>query len=194
MTSLSDRPIELFSENIIPKIGKKTLKGSTYPYMFFERDTWRKKIFFEEAVKCVKEEDEEGLWSVVKKVWIDFNISTVSERVRMKKQGRLTTEYMLSLAQDSCPCCGSAMWYGRVYNMVEGYRKPSLDRLDPESGYVNQNIWIICNVCNTRKNNARNPIELIKIGLAWRKQEEKALEEYKKYIKEIPTLETFFGS
>tara|TARA_B100000282_G_C31532339_1_gene399021 strand:- start:76 stop:663 length:588 start_codon:yes stop_codon:yes gene_type:complete len=193
MKNFSDKPIELFPEDIGPKIGKKTLKGSTYPYMVFEGDTWRKQTFFREAVNRLKEDDEEGLWTVIKKVWIDFNISIRPERVRMRKQGRLTPEHMLSLAEDSCPCCGNVMWYGRVHNMVEGYRKPSLDRLDPEGGYIDQNIWIICNTCNTRKNNARRPIELLRIGLAWKKQEDKLLkkdrEEYTKYF---PNLDNFF--
>jgi hypothetical protein len=193
MMNVSDKPIELFSENLFPRIGKKTLKGSTYPYMTFHGDTWRKKSFFEEAVKYVKEDDEEQLWQVIKKVWIDFNLSTDPERTRMKKQGRLTTDYLLSLAQDNCPCCGSAMWYGRVYNMVEGYRKPSLDRMDPDGGYVNENVWIICNVCNTRKNNSKAPLDLVKIAVAWREQEIKALEKYKKYAKDLPSLEKFFG-
>ena len=194
MTNLANKPIELFSEDLFPKIGKKTLKGSTYPYMVFHGDTWRKKSFFEEAVKCVKEGDEEQLWQVTKKVWIDFNLSTSSERTRMKKQGRLTTDYLLSLAQDNCPCCGNAMWYGRVYNMVKGYRKPSLDRMDPEGGYVNENVWIICNVCNTRKNNAKTPLDLMKIAFAWREQEVKGLKKYEEYVKDFPilTLENFW--
>lgn len=194
MTNLSNKPIELFSEDLSPKIGKKTLKGSTYPYMVFHGDTWRKKSFFEEAVKYVKEGDEEQLWQVTKKVWIDFNLSTSSERTRMKKQGRLTTDYLLSLAQDNCPCCGNAMWYGRVYNMVKGYRKPSLDRMDPEGGYVNENVWIICNVCNTRKNNAKTPLDLMKIAFAWREQEVKGLKKYEEYVKDFPilTLENFW--
>lgn len=162
--------------------------------MVFHGDTWRKKSFFEEAVKCVKEGDEEQLWQVTKKVWIDFNLSTSSERTRMKKQGRLTTDYLLSLAQDNCPCCGNAMWYGRVYNMVKGYRKPSLDRMDPEGGYVNENVWIICNVCNTRKNNAKTPLDLMKIAFAWREQEVKGLKKYEEYVKDFPilTLENFW--
>jgi len=193
MTITTENPIQLFSENLFPKIGKKTLKGSTYPYMTFHGDTWRKKSFFEEAVNCVKDNDEEKLWQVIKKVWIDFNISTQSERTRMKMQRRLTTEYMLSLAHDNCPCCGNAMWYGRVHNMVEGYRKPSLDRMDPEGGYVNENVWIICNTCNTRKNNAKTPLELIKIALAWREQEVKGLQKYEEYKKDLPSLDKFFG-
>lgn len=195
MNNLSDKPIQLFSENLFPKIGQKTLKGSTYPYMVFHGDTWRKKAFFEEAVKYVKEGNEEQLWQVIKKVWIDFNLSTSSERTRMRKQNRLSPDYLLSLAEDNCPCCGSAMWYGRVWNMVKGYRKPSLDRMDPDAGYVNENVWIICKDCNTRKNNSKTPLELIKIAFAWKEQETKALKRYEKYKNDFPgiDLEKFFG-
>jgi hypothetical protein len=170
----------------------RILSGSTYPYMQFEKDTWRKKTYFEEAKIAFEKDDDKSIWQIVKKVWVDFNISTRSERVRMTKQGRLNPEYLLSLCKDNCPCCGRAMWYGRVHNFVEGYQKPSLDRLDPAGGYVNENVWIICLSCNTKKNNSQNPMELVKLALAWHKMMKSKLEEYDEYVKEFPSLEGFF--
>ncbi len=169
----------------------RILSGSTYPYMHFERDTWRKKTFFDEAVIAHQNDDEETLWKIVKKVWVEFNISTNTERVRMRKQGRLNLDYVLSLCEDNCPCCGRAMWYGRVHNFVEGYQKPSLDRIDPQGGYVNENVWIICNKCNTKKNDSSNPMELINLGMAWYNQEKKKLAKYSEFASEIPSLEKF---
>ena len=170
----------------------RILSGSTYPYMHFEKDTWRRRSYFEEAKQAFDHDDEQTVWNVVKKVWVDFNISTITERVRMRKQGRLNIDYVLSLCEDNCPCCGRALWYGRVHNFVEGYQKPSLDRIDPNGGYVNENVWVICNKCNTKKNDSSNPMELINLGLAWYNQEKKKLSKYSEYTSEIPSLEKFF--
>lgn len=170
----------------------RILSGSTYPYMQFEKDTWRKTTYFEEAKTAFQNGDDKTIWEVVKKVWVDFNISTNSERVRMKKQGRLNIDYISSLCHDNCPCCGRAMWYGRVHNFVEGYQKPSLDRIDPAGGYIDENVWIICNKCNTKKNDSSNPMELINLALSWYDIERKKLAKYSEFISEIPSLEKFF--
>ena len=174
-----------------PVSSGRILSGSTYPHMKFEKDTWRKKKFFEQAKKYFDENNDVGIWQTVKEVWIDFAISTKTERVRMKKQGRLNTDYLLSLAKDNCPCCGRAMWYGRVHNFVEGYEKPSIDRIDPRGGYVNENVWIICNKCNTKKNDASSPMELINLGLAWYNKDKEKLSKYAEFANEIPSLEKF---
>ena len=42
--------------------------------MVFDGDTWRKKAFFEEDKVAHDNNDSEGIWTAVKKVWIDFNI------------------------------------------------------------------------------------------------------------------------
>ncbi len=174
-----------------PVSSGRILSGSTYPYMKFEKDTWRKKNLFEEAKKYHDTGDEVGVWNAVKKVWIEYIISIRPDRVRMRKQGRLNPDYLLTLAEDNCPCCGRVMWYGRVHNFVEGYEKPSLDRIDSNGGYDNENIWIICNKCNTKKNDASSPMELIKIGLAWDKKDKEKLSKYAEFASQIPSLEKF---
>ena len=181
----------LSGQELHPSKGR-ILSGSTYPHMEFESDTWRKTSLFEEAKKYYDMGDGVGVWEVVKKVWIDYIISIQKDRVRMRKQGRLNPDYLLRLAEDNCPCCGGAMWYGRVHNMVKGYEQPSLDRIDSKGGYVNENIWIICKKCNTRKNDASSPRELIQLGLAWHAQDKKKLDKYKEYCEEFPSLEKFF--
>ena len=77
-------------------------------------------------------------------------------------------------------------------NFVEGYEKPSLDRIDSDGGYVDENIWIICTKCNTKKSDASSPRELIQIGLAWEAQDKKKLDKYKEYCEGFPSLEKFF--
>jgi len=176
-----------------PKSKGRILSGSEYPYMFFEKDTWRKQVFFQEAKNLFDKNDDRGIWEVVKKVWINYIISADSERTRMSKQGRLNPDYLYSLCEDNCPCCGRAIWYGRVHNFVEGYEKPSLDRLNPKGGYVNENVWVICNSCNTKKNNSQSPMELINLALAWHKKSTEGLKKYEKYKNDFPSLTPFWG-
>jgi hypothetical protein len=53
---------------------------------------------------------------------------------------------------DDCPLCGRKL----VLGVGEGrggkkLSSPSVDRYDPKLGYVLENIWVICNHCNARK-------------------------------------------
>ena len=165
---------------------QKKLKGSDFPSMVYERDTWRKQSFFEEAAGCYTNADgnvDGEFMQVIKKVWIDLNISINTERSRMKRLGLLTPEYMLTLATDTCRCCGRVMWYGRVNNMVEGYAKPSLDRMNNKQGYRNDNVWIICNDCNKKKNDSLSPDELYRIAAEWDKEMSSRNDNYKAYCK-----------
>ena len=164
---------------------EKKLKGSDFPFMEYHGDTWRKQKFFKEAVDCYNDAGKkisEDFMRIIKKVWVDFNISIVSERVRMRKLGLLNPEYILNeLATDTCRCCGRVLWYGRVRNMVEGYAKPSLDRMNNEHGYRDDNVWIICNNCNKKKNDALSPSELYRIAAEWDKEMSTRTEDYKAY-------------
>ena len=175
------------------KSGSKTLKGSEFPYLKYERDTWRLQSLFKEAVECYKSagnETDKNFMQVIKKVWINFNISTNTERTRMKKLGFLNPDYVLTLATDTCKCCGRVMWYGRVHNMVEGYAQPSLDRMNNEHGYRDDNVWIICNNCNKKKNDSLSPNDLYRIAAEWEKESSLREKDYKQYCKEhITTLE-----
>ena len=38
--------------------------------------------------------------------------------------------------------------------------KPSIDKLDPDGGYTDDNTWVICTTCNTMKQNATTPDRL----------------------------------
>ena len=60
----------------------------------------------------------------------------------------------------TCPCCGIAMWMS-VGSATDN--SPSLDRVIPSLGYVPENVIVVCNACNRRKNDA-TPKELYVIA------------------------------
>ena len=68
-------------------------------------------------------------------------------------------ESFLKLCGDTCACCGSPLNYGLGKNNVDklDIHTPSTDHIVPRSmGGTNDisNLWIICNRCNTLKNNS----------------------------------------
>ena len=54
----------VFSGEEQPVSSGRILSGSTYPHMKFEKDTWRKKKFFEQAKKYFDENNKWFVWSV----------------------------------------------------------------------------------------------------------------------------------
>jgi 5-methylcytosine-specific restriction endonuclease McrA len=65
----------------------------------------------------------------------------------------------LALCETTCSCCGSTLDYGLGKNNVDkaDVNTPSTDHKIPRSrGGTDDidNLWIICNKCNTLKNNA----------------------------------------
>ena len=68
-------------------------------------------------------------------------------------------ELFLDLCKETCSCCGSPLNYGLGKNNVDksDIHTPSTDHMKPRSmGGTNDisNLWIICNRCNTLKNNS----------------------------------------
>jgi len=169
-----------------------------FPHIdFYEGDTWRLVGLFEEAKQYYENAGknvDDDFMEVLKKVWINFNISSTPERNANKRHGLLSEDYLLTLATDECKCCGRKIWYGRCHNGMtpeqekEGYVKPSLDRIDnslsKEQGYVDTNIWIICKQCNTKKSNALHPEELTRIADAWDEETKNHKELYEKFCNE----------
>lgn len=54
--------------------------------------------------------------------------------------------------RETCPCCGEHFGYDNDRHNKR--TSPSIDRLNPAGGYTKDNCWVICNRCNTIKNNA----------------------------------------
>jgi 5-methylcytosine-specific restriction endonuclease McrA len=68
-------------------------------------------------------------------------------------------DLFLNLCKEKCSCCGSELNYGLGKNNVNksDIHTPSTDHIIPRSmGGTNEieNLWIICNRCNTLKNNS----------------------------------------
>ena len=68
-------------------------------------------------------------------------------------------EAFLSLCKETCSCCGSELDYGLGKNNKNklDVNTPSTDHIKPRSlGGTNdiENLWIICNRCNTLQNNS----------------------------------------
>ena len=68
-------------------------------------------------------------------------------------------EAFLELCKETCSCCGSKLDYGLGKNNKNklDVNTPSTDHIKPRSlGGTNDicNLWIICNRCNTLKNNS----------------------------------------
>jgi hypothetical protein len=64
----------------------------------------------------------------------------------------LTNEYVYSIAGDFCPVLGVPLSFGGTRTLTEN--SASLDRIDPEKGYVVGNVAVISFKANTIKSNA----------------------------------------
>ena len=69
---------------------------------------------------------------------------------------------------EECPCCGVE------YSFIQSFytRRPSIDKLIPERGYVRDNVVFICTRCNQRKSDM-TPKEMYTIAdFFWEKIKE----------------------
>lgn len=62
----------------------------------------------------------------------------------------LTSEYVLSITPDSCPVFGTPFSF--IGNKVVSANSASLDRIDPDKGYVQGNVAVISAKANAIKN------------------------------------------
>ena len=84
---------------------------------------------------------------------------------------------LLQRCGDHCAYCNSELDYGpkpkeRGFdptNKEHTKHRPSLDRINPEIGYTDENIQVICMHCNTLKGNATAQ-EIMQLALAMQKQ------------------------
>jgi len=139
-----------------------------FPYLQFCKDTWRKKEFYNHFMREWNLGNKEGWMFALKRVWCEHNTVCRTDR------RQLTQEILVKKCLDNCPCCGSQLWYGRCNNAIDYKKarnnKPSIDKLDPDGGYTDENTWVICTTCNTMKQNATTPDRLRNIADAWNAQ------------------------
>ena len=140
-----------------------------YPYLKWCSDTWRRKYFYKDFLFYHEKGDKQNADKVLKQVWCEHNT------VCRKDRKMLTPEILVEKCYDMCPTgCGNELWYGRCNNALDGKKnrdnKPSIDKLDPNGKYTDDNTWVICTTCNTMKQNAKTPDRLRLIADAWEKQ------------------------
>ena len=86
---------------------------------------------------------------------------------------------LLDKCKDNCPYCEHPLNYAKPgplggYNSKDKEHQstlPSLDRINPEKTYTTENAQVICNRCNTLKNNATVE-EIVTLANAMKKQQE----------------------
>ena len=75
-------------------------------------------------------------------------------RQRSKRRGyafNITTDYLIQIAPTYCPVFGWELKYGK--GPLRHY-SASIDRIDPDVGYLIGNVRIISSLANTMKSNA----------------------------------------
>jgi hypothetical protein len=106
---------------------------------------------------------------------IEFDQGTVDKLrillVNAKRRARekhcpldIDLHHVASLYVDKCPILGVELNWGKNTGVATP-NSPSLDKVDPNLGYVRGNVWIISHRANTIKNNA-TPQELLAIANA----------------------------
>jgi hypothetical protein len=107
--------------------------------------------------------------SRVKPPWYIAVLNQFTHRVKLGKVPPVgvyvSSEYLKKCYLDNmelCPCCGIHMLQGGNWKT-----SPSVDRLDNNVGYSEDNIWVICGSCNSKKSDAGTPQDLYNIADKW---------------------------
>ena len=91
----------------------------------------------------------------------------------------LDLDYLCSIAPDICPVFGLELLWGKGSKARAGHPEhasPSLDRINPEKGYIKGNVAIISNKANMIKSNAKLR-ELYAVA-DWLHDKQKEIEKY----------------
>lgn len=98
-------------------------------------------------------------WSVQNPITVQTANMITNARKRAKDKKipfDLDSNYIRSIVPSHCPVFGIPLEWSTLRN--NGHtplpNSPSLDRIDPDRGYVKGNVWIISNKANMIKSNA----------------------------------------
>lgn len=85
--------------------------------------------------------------------------SGITSRARQKNifvDRKITTNYILNLLKNNlcCKCCGVKMDFSFKEKKYQNNNSPTIDRLDPNKGYMIKNIRVLCYKCNVIKGNS----------------------------------------
>ena len=105
--------------------------------------------------------------------WVVSAVGGARLRARQAGDGwneaNITNEYLMSITPDTCPVFGTTFTF--VGLVKQQPCSPSLDRIDPDGGYVVGNVAVISMKANAIKSNA-TPAEVARV-LVWMKSVEK---------------------
>jgi hypothetical protein len=82
------------------------------------------------------------------------NLDQIKTRAKSKNLDfDLDAEYLFSIPSDICPVFNCSLSWG-VPKKTANFNSPSLDRIDPDKGYVKGNVQWVSHLANTMKQNA----------------------------------------
>ena len=82
------------------------------------------------------------------------NLDNIKTRSKLKNLDfDLDANYLLSIPSDVCPVFNFKLSWGQSKRIAD-FNSPSLDRIDPEKGYIKGNVQWVSHLANTMKNNA----------------------------------------
>lgn len=142
------------------------LREDGYIFLTYHKKKIRTSGFYAEQWGSPKSfEHQTKLVNRLSKTYKDKKLQTktghIQELLRRAKQRArnknlpfdLTLEHLLSIASDFCPVFNLALgWCER--NITPQQHSPSLDRIDPQKGYVMGNVQWLSNKANMMKQNA----------------------------------------
>ena len=148
-----------------------------FPYLEFDVLTYYQLDWFNAIMKIAysdkydKETKEKLINEIAKKIWLHEKLSggrlnATGDRDPKKHRRHLDFNLMLRKCYDDCEECGIKLNYHFKYNRFYyerlGYGRPSLDRIQSDYGYTNNNTRVVCLTCNTEKND-KEDYNLLKI-------------------------------
>lgn len=116
-------------------------------YLGWHRETWQLKSFYEHL-------DVHGAWLYERLSGSRCHRQDGNDRNEIRWAFLNYYERPLFrrvFCPNLCPICGQRMHYGRGRNAVHGERRPSIEQIVPNAGYVLGNTMTMCYTCNVKK-------------------------------------------
>lgn len=142
----------------MPSLEKQCSKcKQVLPVGLFLKDKYHKDGMRSQCKKCVCIARE----AYVKRNPVLVQTGKMVENARIRAKNKnlpfdIDYDYIRSIIPSHCPIFGIPLEWSARRGSKKGAlpNSPSLDRIDPERGYVKGNVWIISHRANAIKNNA----------------------------------------
>ena len=120
---------------------------------------WIKKLEYQRGVREKIRGTKEGLWDA--DAWCSV-LSSVRRRAKQKGLPfNLTAKYMISITPEFCPVLGIPL-----YRSITGGatpNSPSIDRIHPHLGYIQDNVIVVSMLANSIRSSA-TPDQIMSVG------------------------------